>query len=556
MIANEETQQRRLGRYHLLSTLGQGGMGTIHLAVAGGLGEFHKLLVVKELRRDLVRNDKFVEMFLAEAKLAARLNHPNVVQTLEAGLEDDRYFLAMEFLDGQPFSQLLKRAGQTPRISLGVRLQVLCDALAGLHYAHTLCDYDGSPLEIVHRDVSPQNVFVTYDGQVKVLDFGIAKAANLKEITHPGVFKGKFAYAAPEQVQGQPVDGRIDVFAIGVMLWEAVAMRRFAPGTPTRESVEARIAGSEPRLAEVSPSIEAELAEICNKAMHVDPSARYANADEFRAALQKYLTTSGATVDAAGIGAALRAKFVDERAAMHRLIDLNVNQTLGNSMVRALENLPNHPGRKLGNDELTTVGDLSKLIQLSRTDNPTAESVQDAPVLRTESARTVGWWIAAFTVGAIGTAVLWKQGEEAPRATPTAVSSPAAPAPSAAPASPGLAQPAVARAEPEPPPPAPQPSAAAPTFKGPATRQAPVARAPRAKISSAPSERAPHAATHRAGEADTHERGERAGASARTPESVAADARAPLAQSRTPGAGTQLHPARAQRPLDLEDPYR
>jgi serine/threonine-protein kinase len=528
-------------------------MGTIHLAVAGGLGEFHKLLVVKELRRDLVRNNKFVEMFLAEAKLAARLNHPNVVQTLEAGLEDDRYFLAMEFLDGQPFSQLLKRAEQTPRIALGVRLQVLCDALAGLHYAHTLIDYDGSPLEIVHRDVSPQNVFVTYDGQVKVLDFGIAKAANLKEITHPGVFKGKFAYAAPEQVQGQPVDGRIDVFAIGVMLWEAVAMRRFAPGTPTRESVEARIAGSEPRLAEVSPSIEPQLAEICDKAMHVDPDARYANAAEFRAALQQYLATSGATVEAAGIGAALRAKFVDERAAMHRLIDLNVNQTLGNSMVRALENLPNHPGRKLGNDELTTVGDLSKLIQLSRTDNPTAASVQDEP-LRSGSARTVGWWIAAVTVGAIGTAVLWKQGEEAPRATPLAASSPAAPAPAAVQASPSLAQPTVASPEPAQPPAGAQPSAAPPTLQ--VLKQPSVARAPRAKISSAASERVPHAATRHAGETDTHDRSERSSASTRTPESVAADAHAPLAQSRTPGPGAPLHPARAQRPLDLEDPYR
>jgi serine/threonine protein kinase len=555
MIANEETQHRRLGRYHLLSTLGQGGMGTIHLAVAGGLGEFHKLLVVKELRRDLVRNDKFVEMFLAEAKLAARLTHPNVVQTLEAGLEDDRYFLAMEFLDGQPFSQLLKRAGQTPRISLGVRLQVLCDALAGLHYAHTLIDYDGTPLEIVHRDVSPQNVFVTYDGQVKVLDFGIAKAANLKDITHPGVFKGKFAYAAPEQVQGQPVDGRIDVFAIGVMLWEAVAMRRFAPGTPTRESVEARIAGSEPRLAEVSPSIEPELAEICNKAMHVDPNARYASAAEFRTALQHYLATSGATVDAAGIGAALRAKFVDERAAMHRLIDLNVNQTLGNSMVRALENLPNHPGRKLGNDELTTVGDLSKLIQLSRTDNPKAPSVSDEPV-RAGSARAVGWWIAAAAVAAIGIAALWnqqqQQGEEAPRATPLAQTRPAAPTPVATQANPSLAQPTATNAEPASAP----PSAAEPNANGLAAKAPPAARVPRAKPASATVERTPHVAAHRAGETEARERSERAGVSARAPESLAADARAPLAQSRTPRPGTQLHPARAQRPLDLEDPYR
>ena len=179
-MPTEETSQagQQLGRYRLVTTLGQGGMGTIWLAVAGGLGGFRKLLVVKELRWDLTRNPRFVEMFLDEAKLAARLNHPNVVQTLEAGQEDQRYFLSMEFLDGQPLSEVLLRATLDPLISLGVRLRILCGALAGLHYAHELRDYDGTTLSIVHRDVSPQNVFVTYDGQVKVVDFGIAKAAD------------------------------------------------------------------------------------------------------------------------------------------------------------------------------------------------------------------------------------------------------------------------------------------------------------------------------------------------------------------------------------------
>jgi serine/threonine protein kinase len=544
MIADEEISNRRLGRYQLLATLGQGGMGTIHLAIAGGLGEFRKLLVIKELRRDLVRNGKFVEMFLAEAKLAARLSHPNVVQTLEAGLEDDRYFLAMEFLDGQPFSQLLKRAGQTPRIALGVRVQVLCEALAGLHYAHTLCDYDGTPLEIVHRDISPQNVFVTYDGQVKVLDFGIAKAANLKDVTHPGVFKGKFAYAAPEQVRGQPIDARIDVFAIGVMLWEAVAMRRFAPGAPTRESVDARIAGTEPRLAEVSPNVEAALAEICDKAMHVDPDARYASAAEFRSALQQFLASSGATVDSAGIGLAIRAKFVDERAAMHRLIDAHVNQPLGDSMVRAVESLSR---REPGNDELTTVGDLSKLIQLSRTDNTTVGRLAPTSAA-SRSKRRLGWWSVALAAASIGIAALWMQGEKPPTAAPLPVSAGPARVPEQPPAVHATSEPPQAASEAPTPP---QPSAAEA-----ATTDTTAPRAARATAARAPGERAPHANARHASELEVRERGERPNALPRTPEVLARSSATPLAQSSSHSQAAKQQPAHAQRPLDLEDPYQ
>ena len=342
-IAEKEAAQtdQKLGRYQLMATLGHGGMGTIHLAVAGGLGAFRKLLVVKELRRDLSKNEKFVEMFLGEARLAARLNHANIVHTLEAGREDDRYFLAMEFLDGQTYSAILKRAEQTPRVTLPLRIQVLCEALSGLHYIHELCDYGGNHLQIVHRDVSPQNVFVTYDGQVKLLDFGIAKAADVESLTNPGVFKGKFAYASPEQVKGLPIDRRSDVFAAGVMLWEAVAMRRFAKGPATQESVDARILGTEPRLLQAVPSVEPLLAEICDKALHVDPDERYATAEEFRNALQTYLQVTGDTPSPGAISRIVSAKFSTERADMHRLIDAHLKQgDFSESMVQALRPSP------------------------------------------------------------------------------------------------------------------------------------------------------------------------------------------------------------------------
>jgi serine/threonine protein kinase len=387
-----------LGRYRLVATLGQGGMGTIHLAVAGGLGAFRKLIVVKELRRDLTQNQRFVEMFLAEAKLAARLNHPNVIQTLEAGREEDRHFLAMEFLDGQPFSEVLKRARPPQRFPLALRIHVLCEALAGLHYAHELCGYDGAPLDIVHRDVSPQNVFVTYDGQIKVLDFGIAKAAGEDSLTSPGVFKGKFAYASPEQVRGQPSDRRTDVFAVGVMLWETIAMRRFAPGAPTRAAIEARISGTEPRLSVAVPGAPPLLAEICERAIHVDPAKRFSTAEDMRAALLNFLRVSGEHVDSKVIAKGLRAMFGEERQSMHRLIDANIrNDDQVESMVRVLYS-PTLISS--GNDDPTTVADLSQLIESSREPSMAVATRTESPPELPPQRKP--WFWGAIAVAAVG----------------------------------------------------------------------------------------------------------------------------------------------------------
>jgi serine/threonine protein kinase len=362
----------QLGRYRLVATLGQGGMGRIHLAVTSGLGEFRKLLVVKELQQELASNDKFIEMFLAEAKLAARLNHPNIVQTIEAGEENGRYFLSMEFLDGQPLTELLKRASVEPVVSLGTRLHVLCEVLSGLEYAHELCDFDGTPFEIVHRDITPHNVFVTYHGQVKLVDFGIAKAVDVESLTNAGVFKGKFAYAAPEQVRGEVVDQRSDLFAVGVMLWEAIAMRRFAPGPPTRLSVDKRLRGIEPRISEVVPTVEPALAEICDRALHIDPDQRYANAVEFRTALERFLLISGE--DPQPLGPLMCAKFAAERVAMHRMIDASAKRGDHNqSVVRSLKAMTDRvlqPTSSHDDGGPTRVGNLTKLIESSRVDNP------------------------------------------------------------------------------------------------------------------------------------------------------------------------------------------
>jgi serine/threonine-protein kinase len=351
----------QLGKYRLVATLGQGGMGTVYLAFASGLGEFRKLLVVKELRQDLIVKDTSVAMFIDEARLAARLDHPNVVQTFEADQDNGRYFLAMEYLDGQPLSALVERGG----LPLGLHVHLLCEMLAGLQYAHELRDYDGSNLHVVHRDVSPQNVFITYHGQVKVVDFGVAKACNASTLTMPGMFKGKFAYAAPEQATGRPVDARADVFAVGVMLWEAIAGRRFAEPAPTHETFHARATGREPRILEVAPDTEPMLADICNRALAVDPDQRFSSAQAFRSELQDYLLLTGQRPDSAELAQLMREVFSSEREAMHQVIQRAMKQ--GGATESMVEALPFMRANSVVEyeEEATIVADLSSLAEVS-----------------------------------------------------------------------------------------------------------------------------------------------------------------------------------------------
>jgi tRNA A-37 threonylcarbamoyl transferase component Bud32 len=411
----------QLGRYRLVAVLGQGGMGRIYLAVTSGLGEFRKLLVVKELQQELARNERFVEMFLAEAKLAARLNHPNIVQTIEAGEENGRYFLSMEFLEGQPLTELLKRATVEPVVTLATRLQILCEVLSALQYAHELCDFDGTPFQIVHRDITPHNVFVTYHGQVKLVDFGIAKAVDVESLTSAGVFKGKFAYAAPEQVRGEVVDQRSDLFAVGVMLWEAIAMRRFASGPPTRLSIDKRIRGIEPRIIEAVPTVEPALAEICDRALHIDRDQRFSSASEFRAALQRYLLVAGEDPPQP-LGPLLCTKFVAERDAMHRMIDAYAkrddrNQSVVRSLSTMAEGLPRQAASH--EDGPTRVGNLARLIESSRVDNPVAGD--PAPFEWGNSLRSkprVYPWIVGGAVAVIGVLLLLLRNGEPPAKAP------------------------------------------------------------------------------------------------------------------------------------------
>jgi hypothetical protein len=243
-----------------------------------------------------------------------------VVATYELIHEAGQVSLVMEFLEGRTLAEVLHRIGR-PQFPLEESLWIICEVLAGLHHGHELRDNDGSPVGVVHQDVSPSNVFVTYDGEVKLLDFGIAKAAGTVAATRRSSGKGKLAYAAPERLLFKEVDARADVFSVGMMLWEAAAGRRRNTGEPQNSTREARLAGLETRLRDVRPDVPAELAEIIERATAVDPRARFRTAAELRERLTRFLATRPRQVGQREVAAQLWVHFQADRVQMRTRIE-------------------------------------------------------------------------------------------------------------------------------------------------------------------------------------------------------------------------------------------
>jgi eukaryotic-like serine/threonine-protein kinase len=283
-------------------------MAEVFLAVARGPAGFNKLTVIKQLRN--AEDASLVRMFLDEARLSARLSHPNIVHTYEVGDANQRFFIAMEYLEGQSLDSLLtwlngrgpgsaepepdgasgERAVTSPPEGLSETIAtfIAAQVARGLHYAHELTDYDGTALGVVHRDVSPHNVFITYRGEVKLLDFGIAKASMNVTETETGVVKGKIRYMSPEQITGNEIDRRADVFALGIVLWEMLARRKLFEGDSV--SVLKRIVRSDVvSVRSIRPEVAPELDAIVLKALRRDRSERYATAEEMGIALERFL---------------------------------------------------------------------------------------------------------------------------------------------------------------------------------------------------------------------------------------------------------------------------
>jgi serine/threonine-protein kinase len=259
----------------------------VYLARLGGVGGFQRFVAMKRLHPHLQSEQEFVEMFLDEARLAAGIHHPNVVSILEVGASPVGYYLVMEYVEGDTLARILARAAsQGQRLPSAIALRIVLDALAGLHAAHELKNDHGELVHLVHRDVSPQNILVGVDGIARLTDFGVARARSRIGSTRVGQLKGKLAYMAPEQANGDPVDRRADVFSAGVMIWETLASKRLFKSENEMQTLERVMKEPIPSLTRVAPHLSRELAEVVRIALERNPTERYQSAAEFANALE------------------------------------------------------------------------------------------------------------------------------------------------------------------------------------------------------------------------------------------------------------------------------
>jgi eukaryotic-like serine/threonine-protein kinase len=313
------TQQ--FGKYLLLKRLALGGMAEIWLAKQLGVQGFEKLVVVKRILDQFATEKEFVQMFLDEARLAATLNHPNVVQIYDLGQEQTSFYIAMEFIAGHDLLAILKKCKRA-RVALPppIAAKLIAASCEGLHYAHTRKDLQGNPLNLVHRDVSPSNILVTYDGGVKVVDFGIAKAESQSTKTEAGKLKGKYSYMSPEQIRTVPLDARSDVFALGIVLYEILVGRRLFKRDNELAIMQDILEGEVRAPSELREDVPRELDEICMKALQKDRRKRFGSAQEMQVALEKYLASTPEPPTSIHVSRFMLELFAEEHTAYQALL--------------------------------------------------------------------------------------------------------------------------------------------------------------------------------------------------------------------------------------------
>ncbi len=296
-------------RYTITERLDHGGMAEVFRGVAESMEGFKKNVAIKRVLPNLTKNDKFVKMFLDEARLSLFLQHANIVQVFDISrTPDNAYFLVMEFVDGCNLKSLIERQKQKGRrIEIAHSIYVMMEACKALNYAHFLEHPEtNAPLGIVHRDISPPNILLSKNGEIKLVDFGLAKANTQIESTDQGVVKGKFSYLSPEAASGLEVDHRADIFAIGIILWELFTGRRLFYGDTDYQTVELVRQARVPSIAALNPEIEPELEAIVRKALAKDVNDRYQSAADLGEALAQYLFSRRMKVTARDIAGLVR----------------------------------------------------------------------------------------------------------------------------------------------------------------------------------------------------------------------------------------------------------
>ena len=290
-------------RYELMGEIASGGMATVFLARLTGVGGFQRMYAIKRLHPHLQHEKEFVEMFLDEARLAAGIHHPNVVPILEVGASESAYYLVMEYIEGDTLARLLARAAaKKDRLPVPQVIRIALDTLLGLHAAHELRDESGGLAGVVHRDVSPQNVLVGADGISRITDFGVARAASRLTATRVGQLKGKIAYMAPEQARGdEDIDRRADVFAAGIVFWEALAHRRLFKAQNEAATLSRVLHDPIPSLHEAAPYISKGVCDVIMKALERETGPRLATCAEFADELEKAAIASGEITNNRGV---------------------------------------------------------------------------------------------------------------------------------------------------------------------------------------------------------------------------------------------------------------
>jgi eukaryotic-like serine/threonine-protein kinase len=278
----------RIGRYALFDQFAAGGMATVHVGRLDGAGGFSRVVAIKRLLPNLVQNEEFTQMLLKEARLAARVRHPNVVPTIDVVASKGDVLLVLEYVHGEALSSLCRRQAKEKKehIPLEVGLSVMQDVLQGLSAVHEATDEKGKLLGLVHRDISPPNVLVGADGQTRVLDFGIAKALEHLEDSNPNRVKGKSGYMSPEQIRGERLTQRSDVFSAGIILWELLATHRLFMAEKETERMQKILDGNYPKPTEFRPELSSKVEAVVMRALELDAEKRFASAREFAAALE------------------------------------------------------------------------------------------------------------------------------------------------------------------------------------------------------------------------------------------------------------------------------
>lgn len=349
-------------RYRVIKRLASGGMAEVFVAESAGIEGFRKQVAIKRVLPQLSKNEQFIDMFLDEARLSGRLAHSNVVSVFDIGVGDNTYFIVMEYVDGADLKQVMeyqKKLGKP--MSVEAACFIVTKICQGLAYAHDLHTPDGEPLNIVHRDVTPANVLITRHGEIKIVDFGLAKASSQLASSDAGVIKGKFGYLAPETVMELGADKRVDIFAAGIILWELLAGRRLFLGDTDFGTVKLVKEAKIPSLAPINSSVPPSLEKLLHKALARDRDQRYLTARDFATDLITFLYQFGKPVseyEVAGLvlgAAGAPAKKVDGLAAIGEMLDLMLLEFKSLTQQDAPTSLPHDLFRLSGANSASTV---------------------------------------------------------------------------------------------------------------------------------------------------------------------------------------------------------